>query len=422
MGLIDYDPFGKDIEQVTTDDLASLREVTEGWYTEYKQELPSKASRIAKSIGAFANTRGGWLWYGIRAPSGSLGCAEAYPGVASSELPKLLRAITDAVAAHLSPAPYFDTHVFQGGSSALSLPADKSIIAVRVPVGRQPPYVHSSGVIFVRVGDKSDPVPEADRGRLIELVERARRTRKRLKRYLTEAPPRNIGQPHARFFIMPDPYGERQWRHSIKFDDFAAVMRNEQPTPAADEPTNLFPIKYDYIQSTMGGFLARGRQARLSDPTITFRFETDGTVVASLPVNSIKGDDRREIGRYLDGYQFAERFLALCEGPLHVADVSLLFLILADTFSKAKVLRGMCAFPEDDQSNQVFGRLTGVEGLVPFIDTEWFVSHCESYGVPIVGHRTVSVPGGEEGEILFALSNWKKSEEPDFGLSSTQSC
>jgi hypothetical protein len=62
----------KSLSMVTSDDFECLRQVREGWYVEYKREA-TVAAAIAKSISAFANTRGGWLFYGIDAPSDSIG-------------------------------------------------------------------------------------------------------------------------------------------------------------------------------------------------------------------------------------------------------------------------------------------------------------------------------------------------------------
>jgi len=42
--------------------LEILKEKYEGWYVEYKRQLP-KNSAIAKSVTSFSNTYGGWLFY-----------------------------------------------------------------------------------------------------------------------------------------------------------------------------------------------------------------------------------------------------------------------------------------------------------------------------------------------------------------------
>ena len=56
-----YNPFDVPFSLITTESLKTLCDVSEGWYVEYKEKVPNPSS-IAKSISAFANTYGGWLF------------------------------------------------------------------------------------------------------------------------------------------------------------------------------------------------------------------------------------------------------------------------------------------------------------------------------------------------------------------------
>jgi predicted HTH transcriptional regulator len=78
--MAEYSPFQKDFVQLDASDLTALRTVAEGWYVEYKREVPN-ASSIAKSVSAFANTYGGWLFYGIEEKSRDEPVAGAFPGI-----------------------------------------------------------------------------------------------------------------------------------------------------------------------------------------------------------------------------------------------------------------------------------------------------------------------------------------------------
>src|SRR5579863_1889327 len=60
-----YSPFSKSLNELDASDLEALKDVNEGWYVEYKGEM-SKAPDIAKSVSAFANTYGGWVFTGSR--------------------------------------------------------------------------------------------------------------------------------------------------------------------------------------------------------------------------------------------------------------------------------------------------------------------------------------------------------------------
>lgn len=80
-----YSPFDKSLWELEASDLASLKSATEGWYVEYKREA-SKADTMAKSVSAFANTHGGWLFYGVTEKSKDEAVAGEFPGIAKAGL------------------------------------------------------------------------------------------------------------------------------------------------------------------------------------------------------------------------------------------------------------------------------------------------------------------------------------------------
>ena len=80
-----YTPFDKELKSLSVEDLECLTEASEGWYIEYKREAVN-AGAIAKSISAFANTYGGWLFLGIEEKSREHPVAGAFPGIARDSL------------------------------------------------------------------------------------------------------------------------------------------------------------------------------------------------------------------------------------------------------------------------------------------------------------------------------------------------
>jgi predicted HTH transcriptional regulator len=102
-----YSPFQKEFAELCAGDLSALRTVTEGWYVEYKREVPN-ASSIAKSISAFANTYGGWLFYGVQEKSRAEQVAGAFPGIPQIELDGVLQQLRQAAATLVNPSPHFD--------------------------------------------------------------------------------------------------------------------------------------------------------------------------------------------------------------------------------------------------------------------------------------------------------------------------
>ena len=81
-----YTPFNKTInEPDETDILGILRGVSEGWYVEYKSELP-KIRDVAKSLSSFANQYGGWLFIGVEEDKKSK-TAAGFPGTDIGNVP-----------------------------------------------------------------------------------------------------------------------------------------------------------------------------------------------------------------------------------------------------------------------------------------------------------------------------------------------
>jgi predicted HTH transcriptional regulator len=92
-----YSPFDKPFTDISAEDLVALTEATEGWYIEYKREVP-KADAIAKSIAAFANTYGGWLFYGVEEKSKAEPVAGSFPGIDRADVDPSMQRMRQAIA------------------------------------------------------------------------------------------------------------------------------------------------------------------------------------------------------------------------------------------------------------------------------------------------------------------------------------
>jgi hypothetical protein len=133
--VIMFNPFDKALSEVTADDLEPLGRVTEGWYVEYKRELLS-ADRLAKSLCAFANAEGGWLFLGISAaPDNTAG---SFPGLDIGTRSSIEDRIRQAANAHCSRPPMFETRFIEGPSSKINLAAGRLICTVKIPRKRTP--------------------------------------------------------------------------------------------------------------------------------------------------------------------------------------------------------------------------------------------------------------------------------------------
>ena len=156
-----YTPFDVDLHEVTETHMAGLREVAEGWYVEYKSEVP-RPRELAKSLSSFANRYGGWLFLGIQENPAD-NTAATFPGVPDADVTSIVQQLRDAAKDLLQPTVPFFHHTLRGPLAELSLPSGHSIVIVRIPEGASTPYVHNDGRVYVRTGDSSSPVSATDR-------------------------------------------------------------------------------------------------------------------------------------------------------------------------------------------------------------------------------------------------------------------
>ena len=97
-----YTPFEKNLAELSPGDLATLTDVYEGWYVEYKSELVNNKA-LAKSLSAFANQHGGWLFIGV-AEDRETHAAQSFPGIPDSQVQAGLETLRNASKDLLHPS------------------------------------------------------------------------------------------------------------------------------------------------------------------------------------------------------------------------------------------------------------------------------------------------------------------------------
>jgi hypothetical protein len=234
-------PFPKPLQDIVPADLLSLRDVSEGWYVEYKSTIIPPRS-LAKSLSAFANQYGGYLFLGVEESSDGRNVAASFLGIDSSDVAKLEAALRDASRNSVSPHIYYQHRVLNGPEPQLGLQAGRAVVVVHVPQGPDAPYVHNDGKIYRRVGDASDPRPETDRTALDLLWQRGQRARNRLASFVEptfRAGDEEDDTPLVHIFISHDPLEAGDRRPALSFEDFVSTMR----TPDIVSRQLLLPSK-----------------------------------------------------------------------------------------------------------------------------------------------------------------------------------
>lgn len=389
-----FSPFQTTFAELKTADLGVLRDVSEGWYVEYKTTVGDVRS-VAKSISAFANHHGGWVFYGIKGTKDGSNHAAEFNGIPKTEVPRIQQRISDSVSQHINPSPYFEMKVLDGPDVSLKLSATNSLIALRIPSGHRAPYVHSTGRIYRRIGDQSDPVAESDRAVLDMLWDRSRRSRKRLKRSLLKSP--ELSESESKIvlltaFLYTDPIENENIRSAITFDEFVAIMKTDAIPPVDFPATNFFSCAEGYY----------ARQPTGNDPifhTLTWKHLLNGSSIVTCPLQTFWISGWFKNAKLLH-YQNCEAFAQVVSDSGHKKDVPIVDLnplpsIIAAFLNKQSRLMAKGNLPG---KLHVKFRVSGTWRRLPFLDTPQFIKFIEEYGVPIIQESSFMAPHGFEVE------------------------
>ena len=406
-----FSPFTCRLRDLDVPDLKVLREAEEGWYLDYKRDVPTVDS-AAKSISSFANTYGGWLIYGVDAPGGGAPSPSGFPGIGIADVSRTQEVLQRAAATLVNPAPFFEIKTIVGPAVDIGLPANRTVIVVRVPPGAHAPYVHGNGRIYRRVADSSEPKHETDRSVLDLLWERSRRALSRWTELIEDEPllsKREEDTPTAHVFFSHDPFGDRGSRLGLSFHEFVDVMRAATGGLPFD---NFYPDARGYV----------ARQTVGSDPynlVLTWRQQVDATAVLSFPIPWTRIDDNGlwALGT-LSGYKFIEEFAEQCRerGPKagRVIDLNFVPLILHGALHRYRALLDASGY-DDDFFVKV--RINDTWRTIPFIDLKTFVDDVGRLGVPVVQDSHFFAPSG--ADTLIPLGRRPRPLEEDGLLADT---
>lgn len=384
--MIDFTPFDTPFEALTSADLTSLSDVQEGWYVEYKREVP-RAGAIAKSIAAMANTYGGWVFFGVEEHSRHDQAAGSFPGVDVTELDGLLQRVRHAAASHLNPVPHYDLRVLHGPDAACALPADRAVIVLRVPRSQNTPVVHSSGQIYRRVGDGSEPRPETDRFILDRLWERRKDIEREYKAWLKRRPELTRSekqQPYLRLMMTIDLWRERDLWCDLELSEIRKLLG------VRDQP---FSVPFDSVRTQPDGIIAR--QGQGNDPTalgLTWQLRRDLRSDILLPIHTYQAEHAVEIGRRLKEYEHANRFAKVLGGSnlsrIAILDLNLIYTVLVGLLVTYEVFLQTVSWTGAIHFKLEF---LNVRRAIPFLDVESVMSDFEAYGVPVCLNDRITV-------------------------------
>jgi hypothetical protein len=382
-----YSPFDKSFEAIEASDLASLRAAAEGWYVEYKREA-STADAMAKSVSAFANTHGGWLFYGIVEKSKDEAVAGEFPGIPRVDVDPALQCLRQAMANAVNPSPHYEVRAVWGPEAAIGLEADRAVICVYVPKGANAPYVHKSGRIYRRVGDGSEPKPENDRFVLDQLWRRSDEILNEYKEWVGKDPELSTSEserPYVRLLMVADPWADRGAWLDVNTSEVRELLKAEE--------ASAYATPFDTVYTSSSGFV--GRQLRNNDPHkfgLTYTLNRNLSSELIIPLDIYTPNFPSQLFENLGDYEQIGRFISILEENGHnsprVVDLNFaLNIMMAAADLQDKILK-RAGWGHGFHCKVV---LLNVWRTVAFVDAPYVMRAYEEHGVPmIMNSRVVS--------------------------------
>lgn len=392
-----FDPFNKHIDDIDALDLAVLKTIQEGWYIEYKQEIP-KSESIAKSVSAMANSYGGWVFYGIQEESKENSVAGAFLGLDIESIDSTLQKVRQAVAAAISPDCHYEIKVVHGPCEEIGLTESKCIICIAVPQSIEAPHVHSKGVIYRRVADGSEPVPETDRHMIEKMFQRSSKTIDSFTKWIERDPELSEEEsdaPYLRLLIAPN-----LWQTPRK--NFKPDIKNINIALNKIEGRG-YGIPFDTIYSSATGVIAR--QCANNDPmraTLTWHFHSDMSSEILAPLQWAKGD----AVHLLESFEKANNILPFLESlasrkikKATVINLNILYSLIRGIIEAQREIFREAGWPN---TFHIKTKLLNIWRTIPFIDCDFYTEHVEKYGIPVaLTGDVISPPGSHPDTFNF---------------------
>ena len=385
----DYTPFEKPLADLCAADLESLQRAAEGWYIEYKRAVPESVA-LAKSLAAFANTYGGWLFLGIEERSKEHSVAGAFPGIARDEVDAALQRLRKGAADFLTPTPHYEVRAVWGPDASLGLADDHAVICIWVPASRAAPHVHKRGYIYRRVADASEPRPESDRAALDGLWRRGDEVRRHHRQWHEADPDFSKGEaglPYLRVMLTADPWrlpgsSVARWKGDV-FAEAASIFMQG-------------PLAFDTCHTCADGLVARQLQGNAPEALgLTWNLRRGFRSDIVIPLSHALLDESGRLEIDFLGYEQIGAFAALLRARgarrLRVVDLNLLFNVL---LAVAEVQERLNAAADWPGSYFAKAKLLNCWRVCPFLDIPGVVESFRRYGPAMCLTESATFPQG----------------------------
>ena len=299
--ILMYNPFDKSVIELNIDDLQKLidNEICEGWYIEYKREIPRQTSgkldnvKIAKSISSFANTKGGWIIWGIS-------CDEKnrpvnINGIVIDDFRNFEDQVAQLINSNISPSPIYHFKKIDTGDN-------KIVFVIQVEESPIPPYVTSQGVIYQRENNESKPIK--DRYIIEKLNEKAASYYETIEEFsncdLTETKGQSeSNQSYLELYLFPEPFDSfsfKDYYTSSFFHSIALTFYQNQElsfnSNDNNKVTTLLNLGFNSVYSSEDSLIIRPlNKTNLIYRTPTVELFRNGNLKFLIPIYEFSSKD-----------------------------------------------------------------------------------------------------------------------------------
>ena len=393
-----YPPFDRQHGDLSTSDLEILKEVREGWYVEYKSQLPT-TQNLAKSLSSFANQHGGLLFLGVDDDPESL-TAASFPGIANGDVPRVLESLRNASKDIIRPQVVYQTRELEGPNDTIGLEPNRSVIVVHIPEGPNTPYIHNDGRIYIRIGDSSSPISAKDKATFDLLYQRGEDRRSYLKTLIDRSPELSEGEGDSSFIhlsIVSDPYQMLGHWYEGTYSDFCTTMSG-------------LTIPFDNIYTAPGGFIARqvGRNAPYNR-LLTWEFSRNCNSFVTIPLTTLPLADSDTFlawnmqdpwEEYVVGQEFKSTLISKGLESSRVLNLNILLSLISVIVHRHRIVAGQA---DIRGPFYIKARIENVWRTVPFIDLREYIAHLKKFDFPVVQTADMIIPPGASLES-FVMS------------------
>ena len=402
-----YNPFQKRLgETLQPEDFQTLitQQVSEGYYIEYKREMPNK-TKIARSLASLANTYGGWYIVGMETNEHNV--ATAVPGFNCTSCHDPISVVRDLAKHYIDPVPIFFPQ-------AVILNTENLVLAIYVPDNQETPFITKDGRIYRRTYDSSDPIPEASRYALDQLVERGREVSQQFARFSQDE--RSFSEAEddgwLKIYISPYPLGSIQRPTLLStsvISDLLEVSKKPIQFSFFNSKSNISGnIKFNAAYPTSNSVIFR--QTSIQNEafnSLTIELDNVGRARIFIPLQRVKFQEHRfsDIRSSTVRQQIMNRLKENGERKetyLNFFDIGKTWLIIVLLVHYYLDWLGIQTFLT---GFQVAVELDDVWRYVPFYDCDSWGKQVEQFGLPVLMRSRIHIPPKEGSGYIVNIDS-----------------